>query len=98
MIRSITFIAIVLALCGCEADDQAAAQNAANRKLLPAWNSYSAGDAAEVRTWADDVGCTWTVIGRAESFVVFRHATGKEWELVYTNTNAPADLRLRLEK
>lgn len=88
------FPILILLLAGCDAEDQANA----NRKLMSSTNTFSIGEAAEARTWTDDLGHTWVVIGKPQSFVVFRHAPGKEWEQVYTNANAPQAIKVKVEQ
>lgn len=88
------FPILIILLAGCAEDTQVVT----NKKLIPAWNTYSNGDAAPMRTWVDDRADTWTVVGDAKSFVVFRHAPGKDWEQIYTSANAPQAIRVKVEQ
>ncbi len=85
---------VFILFTGCAEDPQ----NQKNKDLMPAWSSFSVGDAAPVRTWTDDRADTWTVVGDATLFVVFRHSPGKDWEQVYTNKDAPQAVRVRVEQ
>lgn len=94
-------LALVAALLLAGCNEEADAQRARNKGLMPAWNSHGAGSAAEMRTWEDRDGGLWCVVGRPEHFVVwFKPKAAEPWSLAYapgTGKPVPAAVKMLVE-
>lgn len=92
--------AALLGGCG-DSDGQASLPRKRNAAIMPAWNQYDSGGAAEVRLWEDRDGGLWHVIGRADRFAVFlKAAPGADWTLIYAtdrDMKMPAGVKLLVE-